>query len=148
MSIIRDEEGLTYSIYSGHDGDIYADGYWYISGTFSPQLLDKGINSTMREFTRWVDKGVTKEELDNMKSRLSGSYKVHLATTRGMASQILSFVQRGYDVSYMDEYPGKLQEVKLADVNAAIKKYIDPEKVVTVIAGSVDEEGKPLSKAE
>jgi len=148
MSIIRDEEGLTYGIYSSHSGDVYADGYWFITGTFSPQLLDKGINSTMREFTRWVDEGVTKEELDNMKSRLSGSYKVQLATTRGMAAQILSFVERGYDVTYMDQYTKDLQAVTLDEVNAAIKKYIDPEKVLTVIAGSVDEDGKPLSKKD
>ncbi|HHM02006.1 MAG TPA: insulinase family protein [Caldithrix abyssi] len=144
MSIIRDDEGLTYGIYSAHAGDIYDGGFWYITATFAPNLLEKGLNSTNRELKRWVEKGVTAEELANVKKRLAGRYKVSLATSAGMARQILSFLQRGLDISYMDEYPSKIQQVTLDQVNRVIKKYVDPDKVVTVVAGSIDKEGKPL----
>jgi zinc protease len=144
MSTIRDQEGLTYGIYSAHSGDIYSDGYWYISGTFSPELLDKGIASTKRELRKWVEDGITKEEFKNIKTRASGEYLINLETTRGLANQLLSFVQRGFDVGYIDQYPGELERVTLEDVNEILKKYIDPDKVVLVVAGSVDAEGKPL----
>ena len=145
MSIIRDDEGLTYGIYSAHAGDIYNGGYWYITATFAPDLLEKGMNSTNRELKRWAEKGVTAEELANVKKRLAGRYKVGLATSAGMARQILSFIQRGLDLSYMDQYPSLIQAVTLEQVNKVIKKYIDPDKVVTVVAGSIDKDGKPLS---
>ncbi len=145
MSIIRDDEGLTYGIYSAHAGDIYDGGYWYITATFAPDLLEKGMNSTNRELKRWVEKGVTAEELANVKKRLAGRFKVGLATSAGMARQLLTFIQRGLDVSYMDEYPSKIQAVTLDQVNRVIKKYIDPDKVVTVVAGSIDKDGKPLT---
>lgn len=140
MSIIRDDEGLTYGIYSWHTSDIFADGKWVVQGAFAPQLLEQGIESTMREIKRWVEEGVTEEELNKAKERLSGIYKVQLATTNGLASQLLSFAQRGYDVSYIDQYPQDIQAVKLEDVNSAIKKYIDPDKAVKVIAGTVENE--------
>jgi zinc protease len=146
MSIIRDDEGLTYGIYSAHSSDIYSDGKWFIGATFAPNLLDKGLTSTMRELNRWVNDGVTAEELKKVKKRLTGRYKVGLATSRGMARQILSFVQRGYDVAYMDQYATDVNKVTLNQVNNTIKKYIDPDAVVTVVAGSVDQDGKPLSK--
>lgn len=140
MSIIRDDEGLTYGIYSGHNGDIFSDGYWNISGTFSPDLLAQGYSSTMRELNRWVNEGVTQEELDLAKTRITGSYKVQLVTTNGMASQILSFVERGFDPAYMDEYPELVNALTLNQVNEVIKKYIDPDKMVTVVAGTVTED--------
>jgi len=73
------------------------------------------------------------------------SFKVNLATSGGMANQILSFLQRGYDIDIMDNYSIMVNNLTLEEVNNAIKKYVDPESVITVIAGSVDEHGKPLS---
>ena len=145
MSIIRDDEGLTYGINSSHQGDILSDGYWNIQGSFAPAMLQQGMESTMREVRRWVNEGVTEEELKNKKTTLIGSYKVQLATTSGLANQILSFVQRGFDVDYLDQYPEKVEALTLKQVNNTIKKYIDPDKIVTVIAGTVDEEGKPIA---
>ncbi|MBN1301207.1 MAG: insulinase family protein [Melioribacteraceae bacterium] len=137
LSIIRDDEGLTYGIFSSHNDDIYSDGAWSISGTFSPDLLGQGYSSTMRELKRWIRDGITEDELADTKSRLIGSYKVNLETTNGMARQILSFVERGFGISYMDEYPNLIQALTVDEVNNVVKKYIDPDKLVTVVAGSV-----------
>ncbi len=122
MSIVRDDEGLTYGIYSVLGSDTFIDGQFYISGTFSPDLLAQGYSSTMREFKRWVKDGVTAEELSSAKTRAIGSYKVGLSTTRGLAGSLLSITQRGYEPSYMDEYPELINNVTLDEVNAAIKK--------------------------
>ncbi|MDA3861054.1 MAG: pitrilysin family protein [Melioribacteraceae bacterium] len=140
MSIVRDDEGLTYGIYSVLSDDTYTDGQFYISGTFSPDLLAQGYSSTMREFKRWVKDGVTENELKAAKTRAIGSYKVGLSTTRGIAGRLLSITQRGYEPSYMDEYSDQINNVTLEEVNAAIKKYINPDKVITVVAGTVTEE--------
>ena len=140
MSIIRDDEGLTYGINSFLQGDTFADGQFAISGTFSPDLLAKGLNSTQREFKRWVNDGVTEEELKAAKTRAIGGYKVGLSTTSGMASSIHSITQRGYKPSYMDEYPEMINAITLEQVNSAIKKYIDPDKAIIVVAGTVTED--------
>lgn len=141
MSIVRDDEGLTYGINSMLGGDTYSDGYWGVQATFAPNLLDKGVASTMREIKRWVQDGVTQKELEAKKTTIAGSYKVRMATTRGMASLILSTAQIGRPMSYLDEYVPKVQQVSLEQVNDAIRKYVDPSRLVTVKAGTV-EEGK------
>lgn len=144
MSIIRDDEGLTYGIYSSLLGDTFSDGQFAIRGTFSPDLLAKGLNSTMREFERWVNDGVTMEELTAAKTRAIGSYKVGLSNTGGIAANLLSITQRGYEPTYMDEYPERINALTLDQVNSAIKKYIDPEKVITIVAGTVTEDDLKL----
>ena len=38
---------------------------------------------------------------------------------------------------WVDEYPRRLQALTLEQVNATIKKYLNPDKMVTVLAGTL-----------
>jgi zinc protease len=137
LDIIRNREGLTYGIGAQLGSDTYADGSWAIHGTFAPELLDKGTASTLRELRRFHAEGLTADELKTFKTTLSGSYKVALATTVGLATTLLNTLQRGYGPEWVDEYPERLQALTLEQVNAAIKKYVDPDRMVTVLAGTL-----------
>ncbi len=142
LDIIRNREGLTYGIFAQLSGDTYADGGWQISGTFAPDLLEKGLASTLRELNRFAREGLTAAELTTFKVTLTGSYKVALATTDGLASTLLNTIQRGYGPEWVDELPRKIEALSLAEVNAAIKQYLNPDKMVTVMAGTFPEAGK------
>ncbi|MFQ6613770.1 MAG: M16 family metallopeptidase, partial [Fidelibacterota bacterium] len=147
MSTVRDQQGLTYGTYSTVAGvDNGNDGYWFAWATFAPDLLAKGQAAIREQLKLWVDKGITPEELEAKKNTLTGSYKVGLATTNGLAGQILVNAERGRDVSYLDEYPGIINALTLDQVNSAIKKYVDLDNLVMVSAGSVDETGQPLGE--
>jgi zinc protease len=137
MGSVRDKEGLTYDVGAGMGGDALTDGYWRISATFAPALLEKGIASTRRELLKWSSEGVTAAELAARKTDLVGSYQVSLATTAGLAAALQQAVLRGYPVSWLEDYPRAIQALTLEDVNRAIKKHIDPAKMVLVKAGTV-----------
>ena len=137
LDIIRNREGLTYGIGASLGGDTYADGSWSIHATFAPELLEKGIAATQRELRRFHNDGLTAEELATFKVTLTGSYKVALATTGGLAGTLLNALQRGYGVEWVDEFPRRVQGLTLADVNGAIKRHVDPEKMVMVLAGTL-----------
>jgi zinc protease len=139
LATVRAKEGLTYSIGARLSDDSYTDGQWAIQGTFAPQLLEQGLASTRRELNRFATAGVTADELRDFKSAIAGTYKIALATSSGMAEQILAFVQRGLPLSYLDDYPAKVEALTLEQVNGAIKEYLDPEKVVTVLAGTLSD---------
>ena len=146
MQTVRDQMGLTYGIYSIIRGvNNGNDGYWSIWGTFAPNLLQKGKEAAVDQINGWV-RGVTEDELNAKKETITGSYKVGLATTGGLAGQILRNTERGYDDAMLDEYPGIIQGMKLEEINDAVQKYIIPNKLVIVAAGSVDEKGEPLEK--
>ncbi|MEO5722112.1 MAG: pitrilysin family protein [Chthoniobacterales bacterium] len=137
MANVRDKEGLTYGIGAGLSNDSFNDGAWQINANFAPNLLDKGMESTQRQLDLWYKEGVTAAELERMKSNLIGTFKVGLATTDGLASALLSAVQRGYDVTWLDEYPKKVEALSLEAVNGAIKKHLQLEKMTVIKAGSV-----------
>ncbi|MSU49093.1 MAG: insulinase family protein [Opitutus sp.] len=141
LDIIRNREGLTYGIGASLAADTYADGSWSIHATFAPELLEKGVAATLRELRRFYAEGLTADELKTFKVTLTGSYKVALSTTGGLASTLLNAVQRGYGPEWADEFPRRVQALSLEEVNASIKKFIDPEKMVTVLAGTLPEGG-------
>ena len=147
MQTVRVKEGLTYGIRSSMSGfGNDTDGYWYVGGTFAPELLSKGENSTLREIKKWAKDGVTSEEVAVAKSTLTGSYKVAFDSTGGLAGGILAAVVDWGGLSHLDDYPEKINSITPEQVNDAIKKYISVEDLYEVAAGSIDQEGNPLKK--
>jgi zinc protease len=144
MQTVRDNDGLTYNISSGMGGNITTGGYWLVNASFNPSLFQKGLDATMVQVNKWVNDGITQTELENKKTNLIGSFKVGMATTNGMARTILSFVERGLEPNYIEQYPKDIEKVTLSQVNDAIKKYIQLDKMIIIKSGSLDKDGNPL----
>jgi zinc protease len=138
MTEVRKNRGLTYSIRSGHEGDILTPGNWMIDASFAPQLLEQGIAAIDEVVANWYQNGVTEDEVHKAIETLSGGYLVGLSTTGTVAGQVLSFMQRGFPADYIDTYPSVLREVTTNQVNQAIKQYLDPETFSKVYAGSIN----------
>ncbi len=134
---VRDREGLTYGIGAALAGDAFRPGAWLTKATFSPALLERGLASTRREIDGWWRDGITADELEYRKSAAAGQFTVTLETSHGLAEQLLRCSERGLDVSWLDEFPAKVRALTLEQVNAALKKHLDPAKMVTVKAGTL-----------
>jgi zinc protease len=139
MGTVRDREGLTYGIGAGQGQDAIVDGDWAVSASFAPSLLERGVASTRRVVGTWWADGVTEAELAAQKQGLVGSYRVGLSTAGGVAATILTSVQRGYDLNWLDSYPDAIRAVTRDEVNRAIRTHLDPDAMVLVEAGSVGE---------
>lgn len=142
MANVRDKEGLTYGIGAGVANDTFADGEWKITATFAPALLEKGIASAKRQLTNWYENGVTAKELEHRKDNLVGSFKVGLATTDGLAQNLLNAIHRGKELTWLDEYPEAVNSLSLEQVNSVIKKHLNPDEMFLIKAGTVPEAAK------
>lgn len=136
MGNVRDKEGLTYGINAATHADTFADGEWRISATFAPELLAQGVASTRRQFARWIEQGVTGEEVAARKTNLLGQFENSLATSEGINRTILSTLHRGLPLTWLDEYPARLHALTVDEVNAAIRNYVRPDSLVLVQAGT------------
>ena len=147
MQTVRKKQGLTYSIRSGHSGDILTPGNWSINASFSPALLDQGLAATEAVFTEWYEQGINPAEVQKAIDTLSGAYLVGLSTTARVAGQVLSFVQRGFGPEYIDEYPQHLRAVTAEQVNRTIRQHLKPQQHTLVVAGSLNtpQEAEPAS---
>lgn len=141
MATIRDEMGLTYGINAALSGlSTRYDGHWQVGVTLSQENLERGIEATRAEVQRFVDEGVTAEELATKKTTITGSYTVGLATTKRLAQSILTNAERGFDLDYLDRFPKLIEALTLEEVNAAIQRHFDPSQFHTAMAGTVPQE--------
>ncbi|MEO0070206.1 MAG: hypothetical protein ABIK18_05370 [candidate division WOR-3 bacterium] len=69
-----------------------------------------------------------------------GSFIVGLGTNGGIASQLLSAERFGFGPQHLDRIPSLVQAVTLEQANRAMRKYVHPERLLTVIAGNYREE--------
>ncbi len=137
LAIVRNQEGLTYGIGARLGADAQVDGQWGIAATFAPELLEQGLASTRRELQRFTAAGVSAQELAQFKITMVGSYKLSLATSAGLASQILATVQRGLPLAQLDDFAKQVESLTFAQVNGAVKKYLPADKMITVLAGTL-----------
>ncbi len=137
MHSVRNVEGLTYGIGAATGDNFFTPGSWYIEGTFAPELLDRGVTSTERELKHWWANGITAQELEVRKTNTIGQRAVLLSSTQNMAYVILATVVRGKPIQWLDEFPQAVSAVSLDEVNQAMRRYLDPQNMVVVKAGTL-----------
>ena len=136
MATVRDKQGLTYGISASLFGSDIVDGGFLVNTTFAPQLLDKGVASAQQVIDTWWANGITQKELDERKQNMIGRFQIYLGTTDGMAQAILSALNRGLDLAWIDQYPAAIKALSVEQINAAIHKHVDPKKLVMLEAGT------------
>ncbi len=138
MQTVRDEQGLTYGI-SSAIGDVNVEhgGYWRIGVTLSQANLARGIEATEAVVRRFVEDGITAAELEEKQTTLAGTHVVSLATTSGLAARLLVNAERGFPVEYLDRYPDLVRALTVEEVNAAIRRHFDPERLSRAVAGTL-----------
>ncbi|MBC7910153.1 MAG: insulinase family protein [Pyrinomonadaceae bacterium] len=135
---VRDKEGLTYGINSSFRAPSLAAGPWYIGVSVNPQNVERAIESATSVLRDYVEKGMRPAELEDEKSAAIGSFKVGLATNRGLARALWNAEFYNLGIDYIDRYPQIIQAVTLEEVNAAIRKYFRPDQLTIVIAGDYE----------
>ena len=133
---VRDKQGLTYDIGAGVADDNLADGMWLMDASFAPALLQRGVAAARSTLQTWWQEGVTDKELAACKQGLIGSYYVGLSTNAGVGRAIVNALQRGYALSWLDDYPHALQALTRDQVNAAITRRLNPATMVLIEAGT------------
>ncbi|MEM8484539.1 MAG: pitrilysin family protein [Bacteroidota bacterium] len=142
MDIIRDEMGLTYGVGSSLPGvSKYYDGHWQISITLSQDKLEEGIAATQKLVAQFVEEGVSAEEVEEKKTTITGTYKVQMGTTRGLASTILRSLERGFDKKRLDNFPDEVHALTTDDINRVLRKHLKPANLCVVSAGTRSEDG-------
>lgn len=133
---VRDEMGLTYGINSYFSEAGLGDGPYLISVTVAPENVELAIDTTLAITSDYVAQGITDAELRDEQSSMIGGYKIGLATNSGIAGQLVNTEVYRLGVSYLDEFPHLVAALTKEQINEAIRKYIHPEVMTTVIAGT------------
>jgi zinc protease len=140
---VRDSEGLSYNLWSRFRMSDVLDGVWMVNVAVAPANLTKALASTKDEFEKYCREGITEEEVEVQKQYFAGNYQVKLGSNAGIAAALAEAEKFGYGPAYLDEFPDRVRRVTRAEVNAAIKAHLHPDKLNLVVAGDLDRVPEP-----
>ena len=131
---VREKSGLAYYAYSSLSAG-YGPGAWYVSAGVNPANLERAIDLIIEELTRFVEEGVTAEELADSQSNYIGSLPLSLESNHGVASALLRIERYDLGLDYYRRYPDLVRAVTRDDVLAVAQKYIRPTQLAIATAG-------------
>jgi zinc protease len=84
---------------------------------------------------KFVEGGVTEQELADAKAYLTGSYPLGFDSNAKIASQMMGVRQENLGVDYFDRRNALVTAVTLDDVNRVAKTYLDPARYSFFVVG-------------
>jgi zinc protease len=132
--IVREKSGLAYYASSSMSAGM-GPGVWDVTAGVNPANVQKAADLIIAELKRFVDGGVTKQELSDSQDNYVGRLPLSLESNGGVAGALLNIERYGLGLDYYREYAGRIRAVKRQDVQAVAAKYIDPERLAIAVAG-------------
>lgn len=147
---IRVKRGLTYGIYSWFDPRFGAGPMGIYTFT-RVEKVGETVRETLNTYRNFVSGGVTDEEVTTVKALMRGQFPRTFETPEALARQLLILVRYDIPVDYLKNYYATLEKVNKASVNAAIKKYFDPQNLRVLVYAprkAAEESLKSVGKLE
>ena len=124
---LRQKDGVSYGAGAGFqaDGDAQdQNSQFYIYAIYAPANYDKVQLGFKEEIARFIQDGITQEELENAVNGWTQAQNVSRAKDNELSSLINNNIFYERDMSFHKDLETKVNKLTVADVNAAIKKYI------------------------
>ena len=135
--VVRVKHGLTYGIYSRLGNSQISGSPWKITVSVNPENVDRALELIQEVMADYHANGITERELADEKSRVYGQFVVGLRNTMGIASAIAGREALGLPMESMDTIETDYASLTKDEVDAAIKRHMQVDRAVTVVAGSI-----------
>ena len=132
--VVREKSGLAYYAYSSLSAGI-GPGSWEVNAGVNPQNVKKASGLIVDELKRFVQEGVTADELADTKANFIGRLPLSLESNGGVANALLNIERHNLGLDYYQRYEGLVNEVRREDVLNTVRKFIDPDKLAIAVAG-------------
>jgi len=142
---VRDDLGLTYSIYSYVDAR--ADRGPVAINTFTKnETIGKTLDESLKVFSEFAEKGLTEAELKAAKEQMLGQFPRAIETADRLAYNILILHYYGVPLSYLSDFNKNVTALTLADVNQAVQKHLDSKKLRVLVYADEKKVGDQLKE--
>ena len=145
---LRQKEGISYGAGSFLQLNPYdANSTLGLYAIYAPQNLAKVKAAVAEEMSRLVKDGVTEQELADAKSGMLQNNLINRSQDASLAAALNGQLFQGRTMKFVADNEAKITVATVAEVNAAIVKYMDPAKLVHVYAGDFVAAAKRAAEA-
>ena len=135
---VREKEGLSYSTYTTFSSSALDEAAAFrVASIFAPQNRARVERAIREELERAVREGFSAEEVEAGKLSVLEARRLARSQDRALASRLghYLFVKRTF--AWDIEFESKIAALTPQQVNAALKRHIDPSRLSVVVAGDL-----------
>lgn len=135
---VREKEGLSYSTYTTFTSSALDESAAFrVASTFAPQNRSRVERAIREELARAVREGFSLSEVEAGKRSLLEARRLARSQDRALASRLghYLFVKRTF--AWDGEFEARLAALTPREVNAALRRHIDPARLSVVVAGDL-----------
>ena len=134
MNEVREKRGLTYGIRSYLVPKFHAE---LIQGNVasSNATIAEAIEVTRAEWERMATEGMTQDELDQVKTYLTGEYPLRFDGNAEIASILVGMQVIGLPPDYVINRNDYIEDVTVEDINRVASELLRPDDLHFVVVG-------------
>ncbi len=138
LNRLRQKDGLSYGAFSGLSGHpLDKSGMFYAGAICAPQNADKAMAALLHEIDKLRGSGVTDKELADAKKAYAQTWNARVVEEEFQTMELTQGLYLGRTFDYYKKLNEKIDKLTVADVNAAARKFIQPDKLAKVRAGDL-----------
>ena len=136
MTRLRQKDGMSYGTGSNLQASSFEpSGMVVLYAMYAPQNLERVKQGVKEELELFVRDGISEKELDDAKKGMLQQFQTGRAQDAVLARDHVGHLRTGRTMAFGTAIEAQLQALTAAQVNAAIKKYVEPSKFLNVYAG-------------
>jgi len=131
---LREEKGYTYGAYSNLDARRSA-GTFRATAEVRTQVTGDSLKEFFLELNRIGAERVSKKEINDAKSYLTGVFPIRLETQEGMIDQLVQIKMLNLPNDYLQTYRDQVQAVTIDDIQRVASTYVRPDQAAIIVVG-------------
>ncbi len=133
---VRQQEGLSYGVGSNFRADdMDPEGVFLIFAISAPENTEKVVSAVQEEVLRFLDSGVTGEEVMAARNSYLETIQGNRADDGNLASLLRSQLQTNRNMDFVSAREDRYRGLTKDQVDAAMRRIVDPKRLVIVTAG-------------
>lgn len=137
--VVRTDNGLAYSANSSVGADLHFPGaFAAFTQTKNPTVVF-AAQLMMNEIERIYAGDISEKELNSARVARLNAFPSMFSTVFGNAQSFARLELENRPRDFYDTYLDRYQKVTMADVKRVAKKYLQPDKMIVLVTGYIDE---------
>jgi zinc protease len=135
---VREKEGLSYSTYTSFSANPLDDAAaFHVSAIFAPQNRARVERAIREELARAVKDGFSADEVAAAKTSVLEARRLARSQDRALAGRLSNYLFWKRTFAWDVDFEKKIAALTPAQINAALRKHIDPARLSVVVAGDL-----------
>jgi len=146
FSNVRSEKGLAYNVGGGIGSGFLREGIFSVRLSTKSGSMAASIDALREEIDNILAAPPTDDEMTRARESILNSFVFNSTSMSQILSQQLTYAYYGLPADFLERYRGGIEKVTKEDVARVAKKYIHPDKLVSLVVGKSEDFDRPLSE--